>query len=63
LRYIKTTITGDDLLDMGLPPGPLFGKLLTRLREAWLDGEITNHTEERAYLERLIAEETGHDGG
>jgi tRNA nucleotidyltransferase (CCA-adding enzyme) len=62
LRYVKTTITGDDLLALGLPRGPLFGKLLTRLREAWLDGEITNQTEERAYLERLIAEETGHDG-
>ncbi len=62
LQGIRSTITGDDLRMMGLKPGPLFGKLLTRLREAWLDGEITNRTEERAYLERLIAEETGHDG-
>ncbi len=62
-RHIKPTLTGEDLKRMGLKPGPVFGKLLTRLRQAWLDGEITDTAQECAYLEQLIGEEEEeHDG-
>lgn len=61
-RHIHATLTGDDLRRMGLKPGPSFGKLLGRLRQAWLDGDVNSPQQELAYLKRLIAEGTTHDG-
>ncbi len=59
LRYVQPFIDGDDLKAMGLKPGPLFGRILRRLRAAWLDGEVKSFEEERALAERLIAQEAG----
>jgi len=42
---------------MGLEPGPLFGRLLSALRDARLDGEVTSLEEERAFVEKLLAKE------
>jgi len=56
-RDIRPTMTGEDLRALGVPPGPVYGRLLKRLRDAWLDGEITNPEEERMLAARLIAEE------
>jgi len=39
-------VTGDDLLDMGLQPGPLFKEVLGVVEEAQLEGSI--HTKEEA---------------
>jgi tRNA nucleotidyltransferase (CCA-adding enzyme) len=52
-RYVKPQLSGHDLHAMGLTPGPLFRKLLDRLLAARLNGEVTNTTEERAYVQRL----------
>jgi hypothetical protein len=40
---------------MGVPQGPEIGRLLKRLLDACLDGEITTEAEERALLESLKA--------
>jgi tRNA nucleotidyltransferase/poly(A) polymerase len=48
--------TGDDLRDMGLRPSPAFGRILTALRDAWIDGEIQSKQEEEAMLKKLAAE-------
>ncbi len=64
-RHQHPTITGKDLLALGLRPGPIIGTLLTRLRRAWLDGQITTPAQERTTLERWITEEargSTHDG-
>jgi tRNA nucleotidyltransferase (CCA-adding enzyme) len=45
-RHIKPVTTGDDLKARGLEPGPKFKEILTRLRAAWLDGEVRNVEEE-----------------
>jgi tRNA nucleotidyltransferase (CCA-adding enzyme) len=45
-RHIKPVTTGDDLKARGLEPGPKFKQILTRLRAAWLDGEVKNVEEE-----------------
>jgi poly(A) polymerase len=34
-------LTGDDLKEMGLPPGPLFKRILDAVREGQLDGTLT----------------------
>ena len=56
-RHVKPTVDGTYLREvMGLKPGPLYGRLLRRLRDAWLDGEIQTPEEEKALLQRLVAE-------
>jgi tRNA nucleotidyltransferase (CCA-adding enzyme) len=40
LRYIKPTLTGDDLQRMGIIPGPRIKEILNQLHEARLDGKV-----------------------
>ncbi len=58
-RYTKSTINGDTLKSMGLPPGPQYQKILSRLRAAWLDGEVSNEEEEKKLLEYLLKNTEG----
>lgn len=51
-RAIRPRATGDDLRALGLPPGPAYGKILRRLQEGWLDGEIRSEEDERRALSR-----------
>ncbi len=53
-RHVKAHTTGDDLKVHGLAPGPQFGEILTQLRAAWLDGEVTSQEQERELLGKLI---------
>lgn len=55
-RNIKAGIDGEELKRRGLVPGPFFKKALTRLRAAWLDGEVSSAAEENALLERILRE-------
>jgi len=50
-------VTGDDLLRHGVAPGPIFGELLARLRDAQLDSRIETKAEGLVMLDRLMAEE------
>ncbi len=47
---------GRDLQARGLPPGPQYGRILQRLRDAWLDGTVRSADEERALLDRLCSD-------
>ncbi len=53
---LRPTINGNDLRARGLPPGPVYAHLLNALRNAWLDGVVTNEAQEAEYLEQLILE-------
>ena len=53
-RHVKPHTTGNDLKAHGLPLGPRYGEILTQLRAAWLDGEITNEKEEKELLNTLL---------
>jgi len=53
-RRVKSHTTGNTLIARGLKPGPNFKEILTRLRAAWLDGEVTNETEEMKFLEQIL---------
>lgn len=55
-RWVRPAITGDDLKEMGVPPGPRYKQLLDALRNAWLDREVESLEQERALLERLLRE-------
>lgn len=49
-RNVQTDIKGKDLKELGVPPGPVYRKLLDELLDARLDGEIRNRHEEYLYL-------------
>ena len=55
-RHLAPHATGHTLRGMGLPPGPLYGRILRRLRAAWLDGQVGTPGEERRLLEQLVEE-------
>jgi hypothetical protein len=38
-----------------LPPGPHYKEILTRLRQAWLDGEVNSPEAEAALLDQLAS--------
>ncbi len=46
----KPLVNGDDLIAMGLTPGPLFGQLLNEVHERQLEGQIATRDEALAWL-------------
>jgi tRNA nucleotidyltransferase (CCA-adding enzyme) len=53
-RYVSPRSTGDTLRELGLPPGPVYREILSKLRGAWLDGEITDPEQEVSLLNKLV---------
>ncbi len=53
LRSIRPALTGRELIAMGVPRGPVVGRILAELRRANLDGYITNAAEERVLAQQL----------
>jgi poly(A) polymerase len=49
-------LTGDDLIQAGYKPGPIFKKLLDAVRDAQLDGTISTQQEAWDMVKRLAAE-------
>jgi len=62
LRHVKPGFNGQDLLDLGVPPGPLVGSILGRLRDGELDGRAVTGAERRRLVEELVAEAGGDSG-
>ena len=54
LRNVTIEISGQDLLELGLSPSPLFKKILNEIRNAKLNGEINIKEEELALAKKLI---------
>jgi tRNA nucleotidyltransferase (CCA-adding enzyme) len=52
-RNVKPKTNGNLLQQRGLPPGPRYQKVLLRLRQAWLDGEVQTEIEELKLLDKL----------
>ena len=50
LRYTKPALTGNDLLKMGIAPGPRIKEILRRLHEARLDGKVKSKKEEEGLV-------------
>lgn len=59
-RREKVDITGDDLLSLGLTPGPLFGRIMRQVLAAKLDGEAPTRESQRM-LTLLLANQ--HEKG
>lgn len=54
-RFVRAEITGHDLLELGLTPGPDFKVWLWRLRAARLDGLVSDRAGEAALLDGWLA--------
>ena len=54
LRFVRSSLTGDDLLEMGAAQGPLVGEILAHLHRARLDGRLSNGEEERVLARELL---------
>lgn len=50
LRSIQGILTGEDLKQMGLPPGKLYKQVLGDLLRARLDGELVTREEEESFV-------------
>jgi tRNA nucleotidyltransferase (CCA-adding enzyme) len=53
LRHVNSTLTGGDLLKLGVPKGPRIKETLQRLRAARLDGKIDSRKEEEEMVRRM----------
>jgi tRNA nucleotidyltransferase (CCA-adding enzyme) len=53
-QTIRPITDGNTLLQMGLLPSPHFARILTALRQAWLDKIIHNEAQEKALLMDLL---------
>ncbi len=53
LRNVKVTLSGDDLKNMGIPPGPRYRRILSRLLDAKLDGTVKNREEEIEFVRKM----------
>lgn len=52
-------VRGDDLLALGLAPGPALGALLAEIRERQLEGELTNREAALAFARQRLGEGGG----
>ncbi|MEA3345511.1 MAG: hypothetical protein U9Q78_04600 [Chloroflexota bacterium] len=60
-RQVRPLLSGDDLKEMGLKPGPIFSSILSALHDARLDGEVTTLEEERKLVEKMSEERGGYN--
>jgi len=61
LSRVEPRIDGHALRAMGIAPGPIYGEILSRLRDALLDGIVATPEEEQAFARRLV--EASHRDG
>ncbi len=60
VRNFQPPVTGDEIIRMfNLPPSRIIGDLKERIKEAILEGEISNNREEALALLRRVAQEKG----
>ena len=56
LRYIEISLTGDDLMRMGIAQGPQIREILELLHEAKLNGEIATRQDEEDLVKEWLAQ-------
>jgi tRNA nucleotidyltransferase (CCA-adding enzyme) len=53
LRYVRTSLDGEELKKLGISPGPEMGKVLQALHKAKLDGEVRTRADEKKLARSL----------
>jgi len=59
LKYIEISLTGDDLMQMGIAPGPHIREILELLHKARLNGKITTRQDEEELVKGWLAAKQG----
>jgi len=59
LKYIEISLTGNDLMRLGVAPGPHIREIIELLHQARLDGEITSKQDEVDLVKRWLAARQG----
>ena len=54
LRHITTALTGKDLINLGLKPGPIFREVLQAVLDAKLNGKLKTPEDEFNYARRYV---------
>ncbi|HET6420295.1 MAG TPA: A-adding tRNA nucleotidyltransferase [Geobacteraceae bacterium] len=57
LQNVRSMISGRDLMEMGLPPGPVYKQILDRVMKARLDNEVASRDEELVLARKVIGKE------
>jgi tRNA nucleotidyltransferase (CCA-adding enzyme) len=57
LRYIQPAITGKDLLEMGVKPGPIYKEVLKSLRDEKVNGRLKTQTDEMEHVKKKLKTE------
>ncbi|TES84922.1 MAG: CCA tRNA nucleotidyltransferase [Dehalococcoidia bacterium] len=57
LKYIEISLTGDDLIKMGVTTGPEIREIMERLQKARLDGEIASRDDEMALVQSWLTKQ------
>jgi tRNA nucleotidyltransferase (CCA-adding enzyme) len=59
LKDVQLSLTGDDLIEMGIAPGPRIKEILEMLHQAKLNGKITTRNDEEEMVRIWLAEKQG----
>jgi tRNA nucleotidyltransferase (CCA-adding enzyme) len=54
LRFMRTALTGEDLIKIGIPAGPRVKIIMERLLAAKMDGEVTSRREEEETVKEWL---------
>jgi len=57
LRDVTITITGKDLMGMGLKPGPAYREIMSAVMRARLNGRIETREDELKFVEKYLAKQ------
>ena len=58
LRHVSTILNGNDLIALGVPEGPMVGRLLAELMAGRLDGLLTSREDEEVMVRRRMRGDT-----
>lgn len=62
-RELAPLLDGNDLRQLGVPPGPLMAQMLTRLREMQLDGQVRTREDACRQVSRLLRRASARTAG
>jgi tRNA nucleotidyltransferase (CCA-adding enzyme) len=62
-RWVKVSLTGEDLMRLGFEPGPDFGKILEKVLYAKMNGCLKTKRDETAYVQKEFSHSQGKKGG
>ncbi|MBW2298560.1 MAG: CBS domain-containing protein, partial [Deltaproteobacteria bacterium] len=57
LRDVSISVTGKDLMEMGLEPGPVYKKIMAAVLQARLNGGLETRSDELRFVEKYLVEQ------